>query len=423
MNAYLKVVSILPAIWFGLALFLPAQDLATATPREVGLSTERLQRIDEMMTRMIDKGKAPGVVALVARQGKIAYLKSFGQLDSNRPMPTDAIFRIASQTKAITTAAVMILLEEGKLLLSDPISLYIPEFKDSKVAIPEGDSGYRVEPAKREITIKDLLTHTSGISYGYNAPAEEEYRKAGTHGWFFADQDRTIGDAIRALARVPFDAHPGEKYIYGFNTDILGHIVEKASGMTLEDFFEERILEPLGMEDTHFYLPVEKSSRFTPVFGAKEDGTIELIESATDNSYVEGPRRAFSGGAGLLSTATDYARFLQMLLNGGRFNGSQILSPKSVELMTADHVGELYGTRGFGFGFWVNEGLGQIDRLGSVGAYGWGGAYYTTYWVDPAEELVAVMMTQLRPSGGIGLQERFNNLVYQSIVRSGQEPQ
>src|SRR5690606_8050881 len=164
---------------------------------------------------------------------------------------------------------------------------------------------------------------------------------AGTHGWFFADQDRPIGEAIRALAKVPFDAHPGEKYIYGFNTDILGHVVEKVSGMTLEEFFEERIFKPLGMEDTHFYLPEEKKNRFTAVFGAKENGTIELIESATDNSYVKGPRRAFSGGAGLLSTAMDYARFLQMLLNGGRFNGSQILSPKTVELMPADHVGEL----------------------------------------------------------------------------------
>lgn len=422
MKAYLKVISIFSVIYLGLVLSLPAQDLAITAPREVGLSTERLERIDETMRRMVDEEKVPGVVALVARQGKIAYLKSFGRLDSNRTMPTDAIFRIASQTKAITTAAVMILLEEGRLLLSDPISLYIPDFKDSKVAISEGGSGYRVEPAKREITIKDLLTHTSGISYGYDAPAEEEYHKAGTHGWFFADQNRTIGEAIRALAKVPFDAHPGEKYIYGFNTDILGYLVEQVSGMTLEEFFEARILEPLGMEDTHFYLPPEKSDRFTPVFGATDAGKIELVESVTDNSYVKGPRRSFSGGAGLLSTATDYVRFLQMLLNGGRFNGTQLLSPKSVELMTANHAGELYGSRGFGFGFWVNEELGQIDRLGSVGAYGWGGAYYTTYWVDPAEELVAVMMTQLRPAGGIGLQERFHNLVYQSIVRSGQEP-
>jgi CubicO group peptidase (beta-lactamase class C family) len=316
----------------------------------------------------------------------------------------------------------MTLVEEGRIGLGDPVSKFIPEFKDCKVAVQgadKGAQGYFVVPAKREITVRDLLTHTAGISYG-DGPAADLYKAAGVQGWFFADKNVPIGDCIKKIARLPFDAQPGEKWVYGFNTDILGYLVEVVSGMSLADYIKTKITDPLGMTDTHFFLPEAKINRLASVYGAGKDGKLELIEDARENAYVRGPRLCFSGGAGLLSTAEDYARFLQMLGNGGELDGARILSPKTVEAMTANQVGDLYGTRGQGFslGFWVTNDVGKTGELGSVGAFGWGGAYFTTYWVDPAERLVAVFMTQLLPSGGLDLQSKFKTLVYQSIVES-----
>ena len=222
---------------------------------------------------------------------------------------------------------------------------------------------------------------------------------------------------------MPFDAQPGEKFIYGFNTDILGYVVEKASGMTLAEFIKARITDPLKMVDTHFYLPQEKVNRFTAVYESGADGRIKLVQKAADNDYVKGPRVSYSGGAGLLATAEDYARFLQMLLNGGELEGARILGPKTVQLMTVNHVGQLQnnGNTGFGLGFWVIEHVGKAGEPGSIGAFGWGGAYYTTYWVDPVEKLVAVFMTQLLPSK-IDLQPKFRAAVYQAIIESYQSP-
>lgn len=407
-----------------LAMALPAfaEKLPTARPETVGLSTERLARIGEVMQRYVDEGRLGGAVTLVARNGKVAYLQSFGTLDPRigAAMPTDAIFRIASQTKAVTSTAVMILFEEGKLLLGDPISKYIPELKDTTVAVPDANKkrpGYKVVPAKRPITIRDLLTHTAGISYG-DGPAKELYKAAGVQGWFLADRAEPIGDTIKKLAKLPFDAQPGEKWVYGYNTDILGYLVEVVSGMSLADFITKRITGPLAMSDTHFFLPEEKAGRMTAVYGIGKDGKAELVADAKEYAYVKGPRMCYAGGAGLLSTAEDYARFLLMLQSGGEWGGVHILSPKSVELMTADHVGSLYGSQGFGLGFWVTKELGKNGDPGSVGAFGWGGAYHTTYWVDPAEKLVAVFMTQLMPAGGSDAQGKFKALVYQSIVES-----
>jgi CubicO group peptidase (beta-lactamase class C family) len=352
----------------------------------------------------------------------VAYLKSFGKLDLARgtSMPTNAIFRIASQTKAVTTTAVMILMEEGRILLDDPVSKYIPEFAAARVAVQapdKGATGYSTVPVKRPITIRDLLTHTAGISYG-DGPARDEYIAAGIHGWFLADKPMPIGDVIKKLATLPFDAQPGEKWVYGYNSDILGDLVERVSGMSLADFFAQRITGPLGMADTSFFLPEEKLGRFASVYGVDEKGGLKLVEDARDNFYVKGPRMCYAGGAGLLSTAEDYASFLVMLLDGGELGGARVLSPKSVELMTADHAGALYGSQAFGLGFWVTDRLGRDGQLGSVGAFGWGGAYYTTYWVDPAEKLVGVLMTQLLPATGSDLHGKFRNLVYQSIVNS-----
>ncbi len=421
LNKSFKFLAI--AIIFALAIPSFAANLPTVRPELVGLSTERLARIGEVMQKYVDQGRLGGAVTLVARNGKVAYLQSFGKLDpkTGAAMPADAVFRIASQTKAITSVAVMILFEEGKLLLGDPVSKYIPEFKDTTVAVPETAKkgpGYKVVPAKRPVTIRDLLTHTAGISYG-DGPAKDLYKAAGLQGWFLADRNVPVGGLIKKLAKLPFDAQPGEKWVYGYNTDILGYLVEVVSGMSLADFIKKKITEPLGMADTHFFLPEEKAGRFAAVYGTGKDGKAELVEDAREITYVKGPRTCYGGGAGLLSTAEDYACFLLMLQSGGEWGGVHILSPKSVELMTVDHVGpQLYGSQGFGLGFWVTKELGMNGDPGSVGAFGWGSAYHTTYWVDPAEKLVAVFMTQLLPATGSDAQAKFKALVYQAIVES-----
>jgi len=409
-----------------LALSLPAigADLPKVRPEVVGLSTQRLGRIGEVMQRYVDEGRLGGAVTLVARAGKVAHLQAFGTLDptTGAAMPTDAIFRIASQTKAVTSVAVMILFEEGKILLGDPISKYIPEFKTTTVAVPDGSKkgpGYRIVPARRAITIRDLLTHSAGISYG-DGPAKDLYKAAGLQGWFLADRPEAVGTYIKKLAALPFDAQPGEKFVYGYNSDILGYLVEVVSGMSLADFVKTRITEPLSMADTAFFLPEEKAARLSAVYGIGKEGKAEMITDSKELAYVKGPRICYAGGAGLLSTAEDYARLLLMLQSGGEWGGVHILSPKSVELMTSDHVGNLYSNpgQGFGLGFWVTKELGRTGDPGTVGAFGWGGAYHTTYWVDPVEKLVAVFMTQLMPATGSDAHAKFRALVYQSIIES-----
>jgi CubicO group peptidase (beta-lactamase class C family) len=327
-------------------------------------------------------------------------------------------------SKAITSVAAMMLVEEGRLGLTDPVSRYIPSFKKTTVFVapPAGavaGTPLSAVPAKREITVRDLLTHTSGMSYGWG-PAEAQYKAANVLGWYFAEKAEPIAASIDRVAALPFDAQPGEKYVYGFNTDVLGVVVEKTSGQSLDEFFRTRIFEPLGMTDTHFYLPPAKKNRLAAVYSAKEGAPLERApdEGTGQGAYVEGPRQAFSGGAGLVSTARDYARFLQALLNGGELDGARILSPKTVELMTSNHVGSLFseGRTGFGLGFEVVEHVGRSGRYGSIGEFSWGGAYYTSYWADPQEKLVALFMAQLLPSGGLDLQGRFRTLVYQSIV-------
>jgi len=417
----LKRLSAVVVIWLAAVFIIQAASLPKARPSEVGLSAERLERLTQVMQGYIDRGKIAGMVTLVARNGRVAYLRPFGKLDLNgAAMPVNGIFRIASQTKAVTSVAVMILQEEGKLLLDDPISRYIPEFANARVAIPSADKktkGYTTVGVKRPITIRDLLTHTAGISYG-DGLAKDEYLAAGIQGWFLADKAVPIGEVVKKLATLPFDAQPGERWVYGYNTDILGYLVERLSGMTLADFFAKKITDALGMADTHFFLPEDMLGRFTSVYGVDEKGGLKLMEDARDNSYVKGPRVCYAGGAGLLSTAEDYARFLLMLQGGGELGGVRILSPKSVELMTVDHVGNLYDPGGFGLGFWVTERLGRNGQPGSVDSFGWGGAYHTTYWVDPAEKLVAVLMTQLMPAGNSDLHAKFRAMVYQSIVDS-----
>ena len=402
---------------------LSAQGLIHATPEDVGLSSERLARLTAVLQDHVDAGRLPGAVALVARRGRIAYLEAVGYRDkeSNAPLTTDAIFRIASQTKALASVGVMLLQEEGKLLITDPVGKYLPEFMETTVAQPNGEGGYDVVASQRPITIRDLLTHTAGISYG-SGPASGQWDAAGITGWYFADRDETVGDVMARLAALPFDAQPGEAWVYGYNTDILGAMIEKISGRTLGEFLRARLLGPLGLDDTHFFLPEAKADRLATVYSSTADGGIERAPDpghmVGQGAYVDGPRKSFSAGAGLLSTATDYATFLQMMLNGGTFAGQRVLSRKTVESMTVDHLGDIpfRPGQGFGLGFSVVEDPAALGLPASVGEYGWGGAYHSTYWVDPAEELVVVYLTQLIPARGVDDHGQLRALVHQAIV-------
>jgi CubicO group peptidase (beta-lactamase class C family) len=294
----------------------------------------------------------------------------------------------------------------------------------TKVAVAKDGGGYDVVDARRPITIRDLLTHTAGIHYGLSGIARDEWVRAGMVGWYFADRNEPVDSIVVRLAALPFETQPGERFVYGYATDILGVVIERISGLSLDEFLRRRILQPLRMNDTHFFLPPAKRDRLTAVYSAQENGKIARSPAgagmATQGDYVEGPRKAFSGGAGLLSTATDYARFLQMLLNGGELDGVRVLSPASVRLMTSDHVANYLGAdRGFGLGFETIEDLGAYGLPGSEGAFGWGGAYHSSYWVDPAEGLVVVYLTQLAPARGLDDFGKLRALIYSSIVGSG----
>jgi CubicO group peptidase (beta-lactamase class C family) len=403
-----------------------AQAPAASTAEAAGISNERLGRLRPVMQQYVDTGRAAGVVTIVMRKGKVVHLEAVGQRDieSNAAMQKDTIFRIASMSKAITSLAAMILLEEGKLLLSDPVSKFIPSFAKTTVMVPPpagavAGTPVSVVPAKRPITIRDLLTHTAGIGYGAG-PAEPLYKAANVHMWYFADKAEPMATTIDRLAALPFDAQPGEKYVYGFNTDILGVVVEKASGMSLDQFMKTRIFDPLKMADTSFYLPVEKRNRLATVYSIVDGKLVRAADAGMgQGAYVDGPRQSFSGGAGLLSTASDYARFLQMIVNGGELDGVRLVGPKTIELMSSSHTGTLFneGRTGFGLGFEVVEHVGRSGEHGSVGLLSWGGAYHTDYWADPKEQVVAVLMTQLLPAGGSDMHGKFRALVYQSIMR------
>jgi CubicO group peptidase (beta-lactamase class C family) len=418
--AIVRTALCLTAVVFAAAA--SAQSLRPSSPDSVGLSAERLERLSDALQAYVDDGKVAGSVTLVARRGRVAYFEAFGSRDAEEgaPMQTDAIFRIASQSKAIVSVAAMTLVEEGKLLLTDPVGKYLPEFLETKVAVARDGGGYDVVKAARPITVRDLLTHTSGFGYG-NGVGGDLWTAAGQTGYYFADKNETIRDSVRRIASLPAHAQPGTQWIYGYSTDILGALLEVVAGKSLDRVLSERIFEPLGMRDTEFYLSPGKANRLTAVY-SQNAGKLERAPAPGDavgqGHYVDGPRKNFSGGAGLLSTATDYARFLQMMLNGGTLDGRRILSRKTVELMTMSHLGTIaYNAgQGFGLGFYVVRDLGARGSPGSEGEFGWGGAYHTTYWVDPREELVVVHLTQLVPAGDVDDQAKVRALVYQAIV-------
>lgn len=412
------------------ALLLPSFAAYAQTARPLGagsvssLDAKRLERLTAQLDAYARNKQLSGGVIMVAHKGKLAYRHAFGMRDmeSSSRMPEDAIFRIASQTKALVSVGIMILQEEGRLLISEPASKYIPEFANTTVAVAKEGGEYDVVKAKRQITIRDLLTHTSGFGYGTGI-AKDKWEAAKITGWYFADRDEPIRATVARIAALPAEAQPGEKYVYGYSTDILGAIIEAASGQDLDVFLQQRILDPLRMNDTHFYLPLSKVPRLATVYSARANA--EGLDRAPDDGtrvsqghYVKGPRKSFSGGAGLLSTANDYMRFLLMMQGGGQLDGTRILSRKSVELMTVDHLGSIPYTAGsgFGLGFSVKKDLGLRGEIGSVGEFGWGGAYHSTYWVDPKEELVVVYFTQLIPAGAIDDQPKLRALIYQAIV-------
>jgi CubicO group peptidase (beta-lactamase class C family) len=391
--------------------------------KKAGFSVERLQRLDAAIEGDIARQQLAGGIMYVARDGRVVQFKTYGKQDieNNVPMQQDAIFRIASMSKAITTVAVMMLYEEGHFLLNDPVSKFLPAFKDSMVAIPAAgslvNSAFTTEKARRPISIRDLLRHTAGLTYG-NGPAAEAYKQAGFTHWYMLGRNETIAQVVDRIAALPLNAHPGEVWQYGYATDVLGRLVEVVSGKPLDQFIQERITGPLAMPDTSFFLSPEKANRLVNLYGM-ENGKLSLKETAATSEFIHGPRKLLSGGAGLLSTAPDYARFLQMLLNGGELDGVRVLSPKTVELMHANHVGDKFREQadGFGLGFWVNVNQGNVGEVGSEGAYGWGSAYFPEYVVDPKERLVILFMTQHRPAGNSTLNRRVKNLTYQALIK------
>lgn len=400
-------------------------ELKEASPLSAKVSEERLIRIDKMLQESIDSGWITGAVGFIARDGKIVYNKAFGLNDTETKslMRTDNIFRIASQTKAITSVAVMMLYEEGKFLLDDPVSKYIPEFADPRVLdqFNEKDTTWTSVPANREITIRDLLTHTSGIDYAGIGSENMRaiYAKSGIPAVFGSDKV-ILGDKIRVLGKLPLAHQPGEKFTYGLNVDVLGYLVEVLSGESLDHYFKTHIFEPLGMTDTYFYLPPSKVDRLVTAYF--EDDSHHLIKwtdqtlVGVEVNYPKVEGTWFSGGAGLSSTTKDYATFLQMLLNKGEYNGKRLLSRRTVELMTSNQIGDLsLGTDKFGLGFEITSKEGQAVLGVSEGSFAWGGFFGTTYWADPRERLVCLLFTQDFPLSHSEIQGKFKVLVYQAL--------
>ena len=417
-----------PILWTLVVLIALApatygQGLPKASPKSVGLSQERLDRITAVMQKHVDDGLLAGAVAMVARDGKVAYLQSVGMQDKEQQsaMSPGAIFRIASMSKPITSVAVMMLYEEGRFQLKDPISRFIPEFKAPKVLVKEG-SNEQLVPAHREITIRHLLTQTSGLTYQWDPRVGQKYKDAGiTHG--LLQDDDLLADDMKKLGQMPLVHQPGEAWNYGLSVDVLGRLVEVVSGMSFDKFLRTRIFEPLRMKDTCFFPAQDKVGRMAVVYGPDPNGVLKRLGNGMFNNgpFVftatypyEGPQRYFSGGGGLCSTVPDYARFAQMLLNGGELDGVRLLSPTTVKMMATDQVGDLKSDSGFG----VTRNLREAGELTSVGAYRWGGFWYTTFFIDPAENMVGVCMAQLYPSGKATLNDQFEALAHQAIIKS-----
>lgn len=411
-------------------LALAALLVGATLPAQSRLDPVRARQIDSLLERGVTSGRMAGAVALVVIDGRVAYERAVGWSDreAGRRMPPDALFRIASQTKALTSVAILQLVEAGRLGLDDPVSRWIPNYAKPVVAT-RTDTGVALVPASRAITIRMLLSHTAGISYGTDATVSARYAAQGLgpaagYGWYTADKAEPICTTIDRLATLPIVAQPGERYVYGYNTDILGCVVERVSGLPLDRYLRERITGPLGMRDTHFFVPAADRARLTTVYAADSTGQAQRAPDGPrgQGHYVDGPRMSFAGGAGLVSTARDYARFLQCVLNDGVVDGVRLLSPNSARLMHTNMVGTRFNPDGLGFGlgFEVTERFGASGLL-NAGSYGWGGAYGSWYRVDPTTRTVMVFLQQTLPDAG-EVRGRFGQVVQQAIVTDAPRP-
>ena len=426
-------------------LFVPfvyGKDLVTSAPETVGMSSDRLARIDGHLNRTVDQQRVKGIVAMVARKGKVVYHKAFGNMDEGKAMQKDAIFRICSMSKPITAVAVMMLWEQGLFELNTPLHAFVPEFKDVKVLVKDKaeEKGYKLITAKQPITIRHLLAHTSGISYGFWAqPYVSQFYLDNNVSDGLSVTDGTISEGIKRLAKCPLLFHPGEGWEYGLNNDVLGHVVEVVSGMSFDKYLQKNIFEPLNMKDTFFFVPDEKVSRLAAVYEpAKEGGLKKLARKVVTKGYLSttnsliyspfysynGPKTYFSGGGGLHSTANDYMRFCQMMLNGGEIDGVRILSPTTIDLMIGNHMGDhkiwwmpVEGMR-YGLGFMV-----ITDRYPSAsvlpnGTYSWGGFYHTRFYINPKHNLIAMHFSQIYPNNQVDdVIRKYFVLTQQAIVK------
>jgi CubicO group peptidase (beta-lactamase class C family) len=396
-----------------------ARDLAVAAPEDAGMSSERLARLSKAMQAVIDEGKVAGITTMIARHGKIVHFETFGHqnLESRTPMAKDTIFRIYSMTKPITGVALMMLFEEGKFRLSDPVEKYIPEFHDLNVAAGEGADGPILEDTTHAMTIRELMSHTAGLSYGIfsESQVDKMYRDAGV-----LASDSTLKDMIGKLSKIPLRQQPGSKWHYSVAVDVQGYLVEVLSGQPFDRYLEERLFRPLGMKDTAFHVTPDRASRFAQVYNYDEGGKLVAREGFNGGRKYLEPTTFFSGGGGLVSTTTDYMRFCQMLLNGGELDGVRILSPTTIELMSSNQmpraVPEMSPGTGFGLDFAVV--LDPVEAGSySKGEYYWGGAAGTWFWIDPVEDLIFVGMIQQFGQARPDLRPLSKQLTYQAIVK------
>lgn len=400
----------------------PIKNFTPAKPEDAGMSVERLDRIDKYLQDYVSKKMIPGAVVLIVRNGKSVYHKAFGYADieNNIELKKDNIFRIASQSKAITSLAVMLLFEEGKFQLDDAVSKYIPSFKSPRVLerLNWIDTTYTTQPAKGEITIRQLLTHTSGLDYAAIGSQEFKaiYAKAGVPSGI-GNHNMILSEKMKILSGLPLKNHPGEQYTYSLGIDVLGYLVEVLSGMSFDQFLRTRIFQPLGMNDTYFYLPKEKHSRLVTLYESK-DGLIKKVDhkiyDGVNPDYPKLEGKYYSGGAGLSSTVEDYAKFLQLFLNKGEFNGVRLLSRKTVEIMLTNQI-QLQIPNQHGLGFGLETEKNDHQSIVSIGTFNWGGAFNSQYWADPKEKLILIIYTNMY-SSPYRTGDYFRNLTYQSII-------
>jgi len=398
--------------------------METIVAEEVGLSSERLENIKPVMQAYVDQKKLPGLITLVARRGKVVHFERFGLMDieADKPMQPDTIFRIYSMTKPITTVAAMMLYEEGHFQLNDPISKYIPAFKDVSVLGNVAGGGTELVGLEREITIRDLMTHTSGFTYGFleDSPVDAMYQEAGLF-----SKDKTLQENVQELAKMPLVHQPGSAWRYSVSTDLLGYLVEVVTDTPFDAFLKKRIFDPLNMTDTGFYVPQAKIDRFATLYSLVDEGELELTDPPATGEYSK-PPVMHSGGGGLVSTTADYLRFSQMMLNKGELDGIRLLGRKSAALMSINHLPVhltpiglpdfVLSGYGFGLGFGVVMNVAQTQVLESEGNYGWGGAASTQFWIDPKEELIGIIMTQFMPNGFYPIAPQLKVLTYQALV-------